>query len=373
MSPFLPLVQQRFFDLGHRLAKRLRDEPEASRFLMLLAKSYEAEADASSMANLKLRPLKLAIQTLRRGPGNAEEKKRLHRKLIKAQENLPSEFSPMDVGSIDLTENVAIVRKRLKGQDKVCSLAHLVLASQIQDVERWRENAKRSIHDYPLQNIFAVEKFGSTYKTATSIPPTGMADEIPEERLIYSMLTEYNCLMGIVCHGTIQPMLQEINYGHYVTMVDIMSFASHSPYIPIGRHEFFCRGFLAGLQGQFVEALHVLVPQVEHLIRVLLSERGTVVSGVDKDGHEREFDLNKLLEMPETTELLTDDVATSLKLLFVHQAGPNLRNEICHGMLHAGHLYTTTAVYGWWLIIWLAFHPAAEAILKAAEETHPEE
>lgn len=366
-----PLAQQRLLDLAYRLAKRLKNEPEASRLLISLASSYEKEADEAPMVVLKLRSLKMAIQTLRRGPGNEESRRRLQLKLLDAQEGLPSEFTPVDVGSIDLTENLKIVRERLRGQDKFAALAHLVNASQVQNADRWRENARKNIQDHPIQNIFAAEKFGSTYKTATSIPPVGTDDELPDERLIYSMLVEYNCLMGVVCHGTIQPMLQEINQSHYITMIDVMSFVRHSPYIPLGRHEFFCRGLLAGLQGQFIEALHILVPQVEHLIRSMLHENGTVVSGVDQSGHEREYDLNKLLDMPETIELFTDDVVTSLKLLFVHKAGPNLRNEICHGMLHAGQLYTPAAVYGWWLIMWLTLHPVADSVLEQSKSNTP--
>jgi len=367
-----PLAQQRLLDLAYRLAKRLRNDSESSRLLVSLSCSYEKEADEAPMVVLKLRSLKMAIQTLRRGPGNEESRRRLHLKLLEAQEGLPSEFTPVDVGSVDLTENLKMVRERLRGQDKIVALAHLVNASQVQKADRWRENAKKNIQDHPIQNIFAAEKFGSTYKTATSIPPVGTGDEPPEERLIYSMLIEYNCLMGIVCHGTIQPMLQEINQSHYITMIDVMSFVRHSPYIPLGRHEFFCRGLLAGLQGQFIEALHILVPQVEHLIRTMLHENGTVVSGVDQSGHEREYDLNKLLELPEATEFFTDDVVTSLKLLFVHKAGPNLRNEICHGMLHAGQLYTPAAVYGWWLIIWLSLHPVADMVLDRSKSSDAE-
>ena len=144
-------------------------------------------------------------------------------------------------------------------------------------------------------------------------------------------------------------------------MQDIRWVVGQSPYIPLGHHEFFCIGLMAGIQGRFLEALHVLVPQMENLLRYWLSD-SVATSSLDQNGFQREYDLKKLLDIPETTELLDENIVTVLKMLFVHQAGPNLRNELCHGMLNSNQLFTPFAVYAWWIAIWLPLNHVAWTI-----------
>ena len=54
--------------------------------------------------------------------------------------------------------------------------------------------------------------------------------------------------------------------AHNISLDDVSEFLKYSPLIPPGRVTFFTIGILAGLQGRFIEALHVLVPQLGTLV-----------------------------------------------------------------------------------------------------------
>lgn len=368
-----PLAKQRFCTLAHQCALRSRNQLEAELAQRTLAASYEEEADSTSVKLIAVSHLKCAIQTLRQIPGTDAERERVHQKMLMVQRDLGSDFRSMDAGSIELTENVQNATSRIRGKSKIVGIAELVLATHFHDELRARNNAVDTIRSFPIQNMFAVEKLGSTHKSATAIPPAGL-DEIHVDRVFYSMITEYQILFGIVTHGTIVPMLNELELCHHITLADIAEFVYRSPMIPPGHHEYFCIGILAGLQGRFVEAIHLLVPQLEVLLRNILHGEGVVVSGLDQKGNQREFDLNRLLEMPETEKHFGKNIVTTLQIIFTHQAGPNIRNELAHGMIPSGACASPAAIYGWWTIVCLALHPVAQHILEfEAAKGHSQE
>lgn len=358
-----PLAKQRFCTLAQQCAIRSKNPAEADLALRTLALSYEEEADSAPMKVIAVSHLKRAIQTLRQISGTESERDRVHQKMLVIQRDLGSEFRSMDAGSVELTENVRIAQSKIRGKSKIVGIAELVIATQFHDESRARENAINTIRSFPLQNMFAVEKLGSTHKSATAIPPTDLA-EPNDERIFYSMVTEYQILFGVVAHGTIVPMINELELCHHITLADIAEFVYRSPVIPPGHHEYFCIGILAGLQGRFIEAVHLLVPQLEVLLRNVLHNEGVVVSGLDAKGNQREFDLNKLLELPETEKCIGKNIVTTLQIIFTHQAGPNIRNELAHGMIPSGACASPAAIYGWWTIVFLALHPIAQHILE---------
>jgi hypothetical protein len=125
----------------------------------------------------------------------------------------------------------------------------------------------------------------------------------------------------------------------------------HNPFVPPGREYIFAQGLLFGLQGEFSVALHLLLPQVENSIRYILSSTGIITSSLNSEGIQEEFDLNRLLQMPETLEVFGEDLIFGLKGTLVSRAGGNFRNRLAHGLLDYDHFQSYDAVYVWWLIL----------------------
>jgi hypothetical protein len=129
------------------------------------------------------------------------------------------------------------------------------------------------------------------------------------------------------------PALDQVNRDHNIRMRDLAPLVVNNPFVPAGRESIFARGLYAGLTGDFLVASHLLVPQLEHAVRVLLESHGAIVSGIEDDGSQPERGLNTTLVRPEALEFFGEDLIFDLRGLLVEKAGSNLRHDIAHGLL----------------------------------------
>jgi hypothetical protein len=98
------------------------------------------------------------------------------------------------------------------------------------------------------------------------------------------------------------------------------------------------------------EAIHVLVPQIERIIRKLARRVGTEVFRYKPDTGELHWSsLKTLLEEPQVVKVLgriSPDLARELRCLLIDQRGWNLRDDLAHGILppHDGDKFSFTCV-----------------------------
>jgi len=151
--------------------------------------------------------------------------------------------------------------------------------------------------------------------------------------------------------GFIDPARDQIIHDHIVTMDPFLRLASRSEFVPAGRESIWAAGLHAGLTGDFLTAVHFLVPQVEQSIRTLLTRSGKVPVVWTKNGFEELPDLNSVLRDPQTTKILGKDLVFALSSVFVNRFGGNLRNDFAHGLLETGAFFSETAVFAWWLLL----------------------
>ena len=78
-------------------------------------------------------------------------------------------------------------------------------------------------------------------------------------------------------------------------------------------------------------------------------------SHLDQDGIETENGLSALIDLPQVSKIFGQDLAFEIKALFCDQMGPNLRNNIAHGLFDDRQIVSPDAVYAWWLGFKLVF------------------
>lgn len=360
-----PLWERRFWELASGFAGLLKDKVLSDDALRKVAATFEREAERASMQAVAAHFWLGALQTFRR-IGAQDDVTRVHRRMLDAQSHIRNEMFSLNAGSVDLTQIVAESRERILPDDKFRSLANLVFATQWLLKADIREKAKATITDFPLQHMFGSTRVTQSGKTAAStsgVAPT--ASEIPEDRWTAEMCQQYRYYVPIVSNGRIEPMRYELLRRHAVSLNDIAEFVCYSPFVPPGREPLFIVGLHAGVHGRFIEAVHILVPQLENSIRFLLVQNDSIASSVRANGIQNEYDLNRVLTMPETESLLGDDLTFAMRVLFTERFGYNLRNEMAHGMLEPGAFFAESAIYAWWLILRVVSGPAANAILSA--------
>ncbi len=94
------------------------------------------------------------------------------------------------------------------------------------------------------------------------------------------------------------------------------------------------RGLERHFIGDYVSSLHILVPQIEALIRRLLNKSGVDVVTFERGKtNTQDAILSALIDREETKKLLGKSLQWYVKLVLVEKLGLNLRNEVAHGLI----------------------------------------
>ena len=148
------------------------------------------------------------------------------------------------------------------------------------------------------------------------------------------------------------------------------------PFIPQNREFIVARGLHAGLNGDFLTAIHLLIPQIEESIRYILIRSGIAPSSFKADGTQDEHNLNQFLREPKYTkklnEILSEDFMFDLRCSLIERFGANLRNNMAHGLMDFHGFYSYASVYLWWLALRLYLLPIIlnkESKSKIEDET----
>jgi Domain of unknown function (DUF4209) len=72
-------------------------------------------------------------------------------------------------------------------------------------------------------------------------------------------------------------------------------------------------------------------------------------------------DLNELVVDPRLSAIVSGDILFELRCLLTDNRGPNLRNQLAHGMLDDSEFSSVEAIYTWWLVLVLCiFSPVVK-------------
>ena len=193
----------------------------------------------------------------------------------------------------------------------------------------------------------------------------GSGDEEYQAIIWAEMVTSFAMEVGLVVRGMIWPALEVVALEHRLREGEFILLASRSPIVSAGRARLFGKALFAGYERDFTEALHLLVPQIEHMVRSHLKAAGVKTTNLDKKGIENETGLSALMELPEVEKIFGEDIAFEIKALFCDPLGPNLRNELAHGLLDDDQSESIYSIYAWWLGLKLVFIPFWSSLRKA--------
>ncbi len=169
--------------------------------------------------------------------------------------------------------------------------------------------------------------------------------ESEQEDLVSSeMLFQYGIFVSLVVEGMIRPAMEVIREEHVLQEEDFVELARRSPNVPKGRELILGKAFLSGFQQDFITAIHLMVPQVEHMVRISLKKAGAITTTLNA-GVETENGLGTLLKPPLADTLLGRDLAFELRALFTDPRGPALRHNVAHGLLEPAGCFSHQAIY----------------------------
>jgi hypothetical protein len=353
-----------------RWYKRAGNTRRATELSVAVAETYAKEAQARISSEVPSHAVaaslyEKAIQVYRSIP-RAERKERavddriaeLHRFLSEAGEEAVAEMATISSGPIDISEMIDTARTAVSGRSTVDALAAFADVYQGAREGRIRQFATKGIQEHPLTALFAGTRMSRSGRVVAKHPGAAPADTESEKReaaVWAAMVRDYHMELGLVVQGLVWPALQVLWLEHRIRESDFVTLAEQSPIVPIGRERLFGTSLFAGYEGNFGTAVHLLVPQVEHMVRSHLKAAGAKTTWLDAEGIENELGLSALAAMPETRGIFGEDLTFEIRALFCDSLGPNLRNEVAHGLLDDQACSSAAVAYAWWFGMRLVF------------------
>jgi hypothetical protein len=232
------------------------------------------------------------------------------------------------------------------------------------------DELKKRIENMKAENVFS-QMFGATTvrsdgQVSDTKPP--LASDDPKEREIAFLKEMYSQVRTVDwrvrVQVSIEPARQKIVAEHPARPMDLFFLVQDNPFVPPGREGLFLRGLHAGLHGDLVLALHLLLPQIENSIREIFTARGVITSKLESDQTQDERDLGWMLAHDEMAKIFGPGMAFDLRGLLVERFGLNLRNDIAHGLLAESQMISEGALYAWWLTLRLCCIPIGYPVLE---------
>ncbi|MDL5045241.1 DUF4209 domain-containing protein [Oscillatoria amoena NRMC-F 0135] len=127
-------------------------------------------------------------------------------------------------------------------------------------------------------------------------------------------------------------VIQEAIKKHNLNVESIIDFISKSPLIEENRLSIIKEGLNAYFNGNFLSAIHLIIPQIEEAIRNLIEITGGVVLKQSRTGGYNLRTFDDILRDKNVYEVFSEDLTNYFITLFTDQRGWNLRNNVCHGL-----------------------------------------
>jgi hypothetical protein len=349
------------------------DQEAANAATERIARTYIAEADA----RIKTAPnagalveglfLEKAIAVLRTVPrsyrvahGLEDLVDELRIRLRDSREASLEQMMVFRSDPVDLTQAVSYARKTVSGHaDRFDALAAFATLAPPLDEAKTRQTAEEML-DGTISHTFRSSTLSSDFRKVAASP--GSSGQI-DEAVVWSEMTK------VVIHnaqfigkGIIAPALEVLSAEHRFGRSWLVSLCAESPTVPEGHEMLWGTGFALGLASNHGAAVSMLVPQLEQVVRVMLRRNDVHTLFVDEHGVESEKSLNALLDMPETDAIFGSGMVMEMKAMLVVQGGPNLRNDVAHGLLNDRSAWSYSALYMWWFCLRLVMYPVIEMV-----------
>ena len=383
----LPVAYE-YFQASAKWFKASGDEARSAEITVAEAENWVKQAHAATASDQPSHGVaasfyEKAIQAYRAIPGSERAKYGVDERIAELQVQLgeSGEKSLDEMGVIstpigDITRFAEDARNAVSGKAPVDALRTFVNLHRVADAKQLREDTIKNLPDVPLLSMLPIEVRtgdGRTIAKRPGMEPDATPADGDETRIHYEMLRSHGLSIALIVQGCILPAFERLLLEHRLREADFIALARQSPLVPIGRERLFGKALYAGYDRDFITALHLLAPQIEHMVRFHLKQAGGKTTTLDSNGIETENGLSSLMDLPETEQIFGEDLSFEITALFCDLSGPNLRNDIAHGLLDDRAFQSAPAIYAWWFGLKLVFNSFWNATRQTTQNSDQEE
>jgi lysyl-tRNA synthetase class 1 len=173
--------------------------------------------------------------------------------------------------------------------------------------------------------------------TSVIVRPDGQPEAIigsaedDEEGRLHHQISQHMAFVQPLLRATLHRLVRKfsVSADHFV------DFIFQSPIFLESRQPLIQAGMQAYLDGDFIKAIHVLVPQVEDTLRSLAAKAGIPIYKTVRgaSGITDVKSMNNVLEDARVRDMLGENLWRYLTVLYIDRRGLNLRNDLAHGLV----------------------------------------
>jgi hypothetical protein len=347
-----------YWRIAAQIQRRSKDTAAEKSTVMRIAETHYSEAlewlaKQNPSHGVAAHHLSCAVWSLKQAGASKERVEEVHRRLLEEQKLSMGEMGTISVPIERLNEMIKLAQDSVNGKGLEESVITLANALDVTKFEEFKKTVRDLAGQHPFLALVptaTVDGEGRPTATRTSL---WNASEGGNEQAV--LFESFRRIAGVqwpvAVEGIIKPAAQQIWSDHQPNIRDLAFIVDQNPVIPPGHHYSFLRGFQAGFAGDLHAVAYFLMPQFEALVRHVLKSSGVIVSKLKNQAIQEVRLLGQLLQLPETTELFGSDLVITMRGLLTEEAGSNLRNTLCHGMLSDYQCHDPNIFYSWWLLL----------------------
>jgi hypothetical protein len=251
--------------------------------------------------------------------------------------------------SVNISKIVEHAESQVTGKAPQEALESLADICPFADFAEIKSSAQRILSRSVLQRFFASTHIARDGRVVGRTPAAdfGDGDDVLWERA----LEHYKLHIEINVRSSIAPALMVLRDEHVLKRDVFEGLCRRSVFVPHQQEGMLASALHYGYELDFAAALHLLAPLAENIVRLGIARLGGETRIRDASGVDSEPALGKLLTIPEAKTFLGDDLWLEFRALFTDPLGPNIRNEVAHGLLSDAAAQSTASVYTWWFML----------------------
>ena len=363
-----PLPVKKLWDMAAQLYERCGDKEAQRRcklgavdqILLMRTQVRSAGAEASWVMT--------ALQELRHVKGVEELEEKLETDLRRLQR-----ASVKEMAAIPFELNIGDDRAKVVEQFSACTLADALkdfaLLTTSPAVADLKQQALKLAEVAPLSSMMTTARVDMEGKPITKTEGAGAAGDASEEWYNHTIDQGEQIRRLHVVAAAIDPARLVINARFGIDERHIEPIVVCSAFAPESQKPILVLGFTRFLQGDFMSAAHLVLPQLEACLRHVLKLAGLSPVKRFDDGTEEDLDLGGMYDRmrPDLERILSPNLAAEVERVFHLRPGPALRHDFAHGQVSAGQCFGPNVVFGIWLmyrICWLFASPNWEGVIS---------
>lgn len=365
-----------------RIAKQPSDEKRcalsAAECLIASAEGIIAEKGSGYLNAAQL--MARALQELRKAQAPQSRKDQIHLRLIELERMSLGELSPMELkideipGFRDSEANAQkVARAHVQGRGFEEAVERLVRITRPTDLDALKKQVADESGEFIFYKIMGSSTLDHSGKVTDTLPPEPRAvdvDGMDFEKRMFQTAKMIQWQMRVV--WWIEPARMVIHSEHPIRRRDLMFLVANNPFIPPNHQGIYLRGIQSGFSGDWLVAMHLLIPQLEASLRYVLHQYNVVTTSMAPDRTQKDLTLNELFKLPKLEEIFGPETVFDLRGLLVEDFGHNIRNKSAHGLMPEAAFYQPACVLVWWMALhlcwigYLAIHPENDTTQGAA-------